>query len=179
MLRTVIGRRLDLCAYLTRMEFERRFAGTMGGKLWVFLSPLMTIVVIWLALDYGLGMRASLGPAYGMSLVVGLCAWLFVSDAINSSTGSITGSPHLVKKVVFPVILLPVSNVLAAFIVHLLLLAVVFGLLTFQIGNISWNLLALPFWSGCLLLFAAMMAILAAGLNVLFRDVGAVAPNIL
>ncbi|MGL5361611.1 MAG: ABC transporter permease, partial [Bosea sp. (in: a-proteobacteria)] len=46
-------------------------------------------------------------------------------------------------------------------------------------GNISWNLLALPFWSGCLLLFAAMMAILAAGLNVLFRDVGAVAPNIL
>ena len=172
-----IDRRLRLCAYLTRMEFEKRFAGTAGGKVWLFVGPLATIAIIWIALDFGLGLRATSGPQYGASLAIGLTVWLYFSEAINSSVSSIVGSPHLVKKVVFPVALLPLTNVLAAFAVHLLLLAVVFLTLTLQGNGISSTILTLPFWGLCLFVLTAGLSTLAAAMNVVFRDVGAFLPN--
>jgi ABC-type polysaccharide/polyol phosphate export permease len=172
-----VGKHARLCLYLTRMEFEKRFAGTAGGKIWMFVGPLATVATIWIALDFGLGLRATSGPQYGVSLAVGLTVWLFFSEAITSSIGSIVGSPHLVKKVVFPVALLPLTNVMAAFAVHLLLVACLLVAILLQGHGISWTILSLPFWALCLLLLSAGLATLAAALNVLFRDLGALLPN--
>jgi teichoic acid transport system permease protein len=172
-----ILRKLRLCIYLARLEFDRRFAGSVGGRLWVFASPLLTIGVIWIALDYGLGMRSASGPAFGISLAVGLAVWLFFAEALNSSLNSILGQPHLVKKIVFPVILLPLAQAIVAYGVHLIvLLAVVAVLLLHQ--SLPWpELLALPFWSGCLFVFAASCSMLAAAVNVHIRDAAAILPN--
>jgi len=174
-----LRRKLTLCLYLTRMEFERRFAGSVGGRLWVFVGPLTTIAVIWVALDFGLGMRGSVGPGYGLSLAIGLSAWLFFAEGVNTSLASITSNPHLVKKIVFPVILLPASNVLAAFAVHLVVLVVVLSALLAQGQALSLAFLTLPFWIGCQFVLTASIAILVSGLNVISRDVSAIAPNIM
>jgi ABC-type polysaccharide/polyol phosphate export permease len=159
------------------MEFERRFAGSALGKGWMFLSPLLTIGVIGIALSLGTGLRASAGQTYGLELVVGLAAWLFFTEAVNGAVGTIVGSPHLVKKVVFPVALLPISTVLAAFIVHLALLGLIAVVVAVQQGGFGWSILTLPFWSVCLLLFAGTTGMALAGLNVVSRDVTALAPN--
>jgi ABC-type polysaccharide/polyol phosphate export permease len=172
-------RQVKLCLYLTRMEFEKRFAGSIGGKLWIFVGPILTIGVIWTVIDLGLGMRAITGPQYGMSLAVGLCAWLFFSEGVNAAVGSITGSPHLVKKVVFPVVLLPVSSVMVAFVVHVVILCLIMFAMTLQGHRFGWSLLALPFWMFSLLLLAATTAVLLSGLNVVFRDTSAIAPNLI
>lgn len=174
-----IKRKLSLSVYLARMEFERRFAGSMGGKLWVFAGPFLTIAVIWVALDYGLGLRGSVGPDYGMSLAVGLCCWLFFSEAVNTAMGSITGQPHLVKKVVFPVILLPVANILVAFAVHLVILAFVILVVLLQGKTPGIGVLLLPFWIGCLFVLTLSVALLVAALNVLVRDTAALVPNVI
>lgn len=174
-----IRRKLSLSAHLARMEFERRFAGSAGGKLWVFAGPFLTIAVIWVALDYGLGLRGSAGPDYGMSLAIGLCCWLFFSEAVNSAIGSITSQPHLVKKVVFPVILLPVANILVAFAVHLVILACVILAVLVQGKVPGLAALALPFWIGCLFVLTMSVALLVAALNVLLRDTAALVPNII
>jgi ABC-type polysaccharide/polyol phosphate export permease len=170
---------IKLCLYLTRMEFEKRFVGSVGGKLWVFISPLLTIGVIWAVIDLGLGMRQISGPEYGMNLAVGLCAWFFFVDAVSASVSSILGSPHLVKKVVFPVALLPLSSVLAAFVVHLIVLAVIMAAMIAQGHSFGLSLISLPFWALGLLFLAAATGLLVASLNVIFRDVGAIAPNVL
>jgi ABC-type polysaccharide/polyol phosphate export permease len=169
---------LKLCLYLARMEFDKRFAGSFGGRAWVFVGPLLTIAIIWIALDFGLGLRATAGREYGVTLAVGLCAWIFFAEAINTSVASIISSPHLVKKVVFPVVLLPLSTVAAAFAVHLLVLGVVGLVLLLQGQSFGWSLLTLPFWALCLLLLTGAAAISVAGLNVLFRDMSALVPNI-
>jgi ABC-type polysaccharide/polyol phosphate export permease len=174
-----IKRKLSLSVYLARMEFERRFAGSIGGKLWVFAGPFLTIAVIWAALDFGLGLRGSVGPDYGMALAVGLCCWLFFAEAINTSLGSITSQPHLVKKVVFPVILLPVANILVAFAVHLVILAFVILALLAQGKTPGLGALALPFWIGCLFVLTMSVALLVAALNVLLRDTAALVPNLI
>lgn len=174
-----LKRKLSLSVYLARMEFERRFAGSIGGRLWVFAGPFLTIVVIWIALDYGLGLRGALGPDYGMALAVGLCCWLFFAEAINTSLGSITSQPHLVKKVVFPVILLPIANILVAFAVHLVILAFVVLALLVQGKTPGPDALALPFWTGCLFVLTMSLALMVAALNVLLRDTAALVPNLI
>ncbi len=170
---------IKLCLYLTRMEFEKRFVGSVGGKLWVFINPLLTIGVIWAVIDLGLGMRKITGPEYGMNLAVGLCAWFFLVDAVNASVSSILGSPHLVKKVVFPVALLPLASVLAAFVVHLIVLAVIIAAMIAQGHSFGLSVISLPFWAVALLVLAAVTGVLVASLNVIFRDAGAIVPNIL
>lgn len=174
-----LKRKLSLSVYLARMEFERRFAGSIGGKLWVFAGPFLTIAVIWAALDFGLGLRGSIGPDYGMALAVGMCCWLFFAEAVNMSLGSITSQPHLVKKVVFPVILLPVANILVAFAVHLVILGFVVLAFLVQGRTLGLSALALPFWVGCLFVLTMSVALLVAALNVLVRDTAALVPNII
>jgi teichoic acid transport system permease protein len=169
--------KLALGAYLARMEFEKRFAGTIGGRFWLFAGPLATILVIWLALDLGLGLRSMVGPGYGLSLAVGLTAWLFFADGVNGAAGAIVGSPHLVKKVVFPVELLPLAHIAA--VVHLVLVVVVLVVVLAQGISPGLSILMLPFWAICLLVLVASTGLLVAGLNVLFRDVGAALPNVI
>jgi ABC-type polysaccharide/polyol phosphate export permease len=172
-----LSKQIALCMYLTRMEFDKRFAGSVGGRIWLFVGPIVTIGVIWIAMDFGLGLRATSGSRYGISLAIGLTAWLFLSEAINSSVSSIVGNSHLVKKVVFPVALLPLASVLAAFVVHLLLLAILLTFIILQGEGFSWALLMLPVWALCLLALTSGLALMAAGLNVILRDMTAIIPS--
>jgi ABC-type polysaccharide/polyol phosphate export permease len=172
------GGRIGLTLYMARMELDRRHAGSFGGVVWAYFGPVATIVVMWLALDFGLGMRAVLGPGFGHTLIVGLAAWFFFSEALNSATSAITGNPHLVKKVVFPVALLPLVSVLAGLAVHAAVLTCVIGALAFD-GALRWaSLGALPFWIALTFVFAWLAGLVAAGLNAVARDTAAIVPNL-
>lgn len=172
-----LRRHAALGGYLTRMEFERRFAGSIGGGLWLFVSPLLSIAVIWSALYFGLGMRESGGDGYGASLAIALAGWLFFSDAVNAALPSIVTSPHLVKKVVFPVALLPLAPVVATFVVHMLVVAAICVVLLVQGHAIGASILWLPVWMLCLLAVTCAAALAAAGMNVVLRDMTALMPS--
>lgn len=170
--------RLGLAAYLARMEFSRRFSSTAGGALWMFIGPLLTVFTIWIALDLGLSASGRFGSEFGVNFAVGLTAWLFFSDVVQSATGSIVANPHLVKKVVFPVWLLPLSTTLATFAVHVIVLAIVVVVLSLAGSPPGGNIVMLPFWMAALIGFAAAVGLALASLNVRFRDTGVIAPNV-
>ncbi len=172
-----VRRYAALGCYLTRMEFERRFAGSIGGGLWLFVSPLLMILVIWSALYFGLGMRGPQGSDYGAGLAVALAGWLVFAEAINAALPSIVASPHLVKKVVFPVALLPLAPVMAVFLVHMLVMVAICLVLLVQGHGIGVSILWLPFWMLCLLLVTSAAALAVAGANVVLRDMSALVPN--
>lgn len=167
--------RLPLLGYLARSELQRRYAGTAGGAAWTVLAPLALIGAMWLALDVGLGLRAST-PMFGLNLVIGMVAWLVFADSVGDATSAVTRNPHLVKKVVFPVELLPLASVLSSLIVHLCVVAAVGAALA--IGGslhlaLAWTL---PFWIALALVMSAAIAFIVAGLNVVVRDTQAIAP---
>jgi lipopolysaccharide transport system permease protein len=167
---------LSLFAYLVRAELRRRHAGSVGGVVWTLVAPTTLIGVMWLALDFGLGLRSLVGPGYGIALVVGMTAWLAFSDSVLDATGVVVRNPHLVKKVLFPVELLPVASVASSFAIHLALAALVLILLL-ALGHFAVGLVwTLPIWIALSALLAAGMAFLVAGLNVFLRDVQAIAP---
>jgi lipopolysaccharide transport system permease protein len=174
----IARQRLGLAIYLARMEFFRRFSSTAGGAVWMFAGPLLTIFTIWIALDMGLSASGRFGSEFGVSFAVGLTAWLFFADVVQSATGSIAASPHLVKKVVFPVWLLPLATALATFAVHLVVLAIVIVVLWILGTPLSANIFMLPIWMAILVVFAFAVGLALASLNVHFRDTSVIAPNI-
>jgi ABC-type polysaccharide/polyol phosphate export permease len=171
--------KLDLLFYLARMEFVGRHAGSAAGMLWSLAAPVGSILVIWAALSYGLGMRAQLGPGYGQELAAALAAWLFFSDCIVGATSAITGNPHLVKKIVFPVFLLPIASVMARVPIHLGVLAAVSLLVAGEGGGTPAHLVVLPAALLLLVAFSAAGGLLAASLNVVLRGTQAVVAPLL
>jgi lipopolysaccharide transport system permease protein len=88
----------------------------------------------------------------------------------------ITRAPHLVKKIVFPVEVLPIVSMVSAALIHAGLLLVVMAVLALQ-GALSWSTLwQLPLWFGLLSLTVTAIASMAATLNVVWRDTSAMIP---
>ena len=173
-----VRQRLVLVLFLSRMEFSRRYSGTLGGALWMFVSPLLTILTIWVALEFGLSAGGRLGHNFGNGLAIGLAAWLCFVDIIQSATVSITSNPHLVKKVVFPVWVLPLASAFSAVAVHLTVLFVVTVVLWLTGMSFNLNIFLLLFWVLALVAFSSATAVILASLNVSFRDVAVIAPNL-
>ena len=169
---------IDLCLFLTKAELAQRHPGATLGSAWGFVLPLVSVFATWLALDLALGLSRIVGPGYGYALVVGLAPWLFVSEAVNASLGSIRNQPNLVKKTVFPVALLPLSTVLASAAAHVLVIVVLVAALAVAGVTPSGALLTLPFWFLAAVVFAVSLGVLLAGLNVLFPDMGAIVPSL-
>jgi lipopolysaccharide transport system permease protein len=170
---------LRLGYHLTKAEFAKKRAATIGGLFWTFFTPVATILTIWIALDFGLGMRVISGPGYGQALIVGLTAWQFLSEAILTGSQAITSNPHFVKKVRFPLGLLPSVSVLSALIIHLVLIALLLVLLVSQGVFSGWPLATLPLWIALAVITAFAFALLTSALTVMIPDVGALLPSII
>lgn len=159
---------------LARRDIQVRYRGTQLGWLWAFVSPLLMLGVYTLAFKYIFKVRwpgAAEGPVdFALHLFAGLLIFQAAAECWGRAPRLIVEQPHLVKKVVFPLALLPwapVLNVLFhAGMSMLLLLAV--ALLWGMAPHWQWAflpLLLLPLgvllWGGSLLL---------ASLGVFMRD---------
>ena len=133
LLRQLRGRR-ELVGNLVARELKSRYKGSVLGFLWSLLTPLFMAVIYMFflrLLDRGVPIE---------EIIIGVFAWQFTVQAVQSGMESITGNANLVKKVFFPRCILPLSTTLAALVNYLLSLVVQFlivgGLLIARGG--SW-----------------------------------------
>ena len=159
-----------LLVFLTRAEIGRRYAGSIGGAIYSFLSPLLLVGAMYLALHYGLNMRALSGENFGLKVAVCMLLWQAFTASVQDSALSIVQNPHLVKKVVFPVHFLPLSSLLGAFYIHVVLITlVVISLAVF--GTVLWPGLWMLLPGFAITLSCAVgLSFLVASLNVFVRD---------
>lgn len=158
-----------------RREIEAQFKGSLLGSAWVLAQPLAMISVYTLVFAQVMGSRLpGVASVYGYSvyLCAGLLAWNFFTDALSRLQGVFVNNGNLIKKSAFPRICLPLIamggsafNFALVFLVFLAFL-VVSGQFP---GWVLWGLL--PALSVQLLLTMGL-GMLAATLNVFFRDVG-------
>ena len=139
----------SLLAQLVRREILGRYQGSILGLGWSFLTPLMMLAV-YSFVFVGIfkarwpGFEAGGGSAFAIRVFCGLIIFNFVTEILNRSPVVITEQPNLVKKVVFPLEILPVSTVCSA-LVHLGLglLILTIAVLCFN-GNLPLATLTLP-----------------------------------
>lgn len=157
---------------MARRELAARYAGTVGGALWALFQPLTTVAVFWFVFSVGFKARGPGDTPFILYFLCGYAPWLFFTETVLASAGSVAGSAHLVKKTIFPTQILPVAHLTAALTIHLALLAVVLVILA--VNGVTPHLLTLPLLLYHLLGLCALALGLGwalAALQVFSRDV--------
>ena len=88
---------------LTRADFRKRFVGSYFGVVWMFVQPVVTVLIYWLIFG-PIGFKSAPpvpNASYVQWLIPGIAPWFFFSEAMNQGTGCLQEYNYLVKKVVF------------------------------------------------------------------------------
>lgn len=168
---------IDLLLTLVRRDLQARYQGSVLGNLWAVMNQLLQLLIYTYVFSIVLQVKLNVQglPAsnltYGLWLFAGLVPWNALTIGLTQATTSVINQPNLVKKVVFPLGLLPLVPIFSAFIessIGLMLLVVVLAVLK---QTLHGTLLLLPLvWIPQLLLTAGL-GYLMAGLTVFLRDI--------
>jgi lipopolysaccharide transport system permease protein len=170
----------DLLYFMVWRNIKVRYKQTILGASWAILQPFTTMVVF--SVFFGqLAKMPSNGLPYPLFSFTALVPWTYFSSSVSSVANSIVGTGGMLKKIYFPRIIIPISQLTSAFIDFALAFAVLLGMiaaysvpgLTGTDSGIDVSLRA--FWLLPLLLLETITA-LGVGLwlstlNVQFRDV--------
>jgi ABC-type polysaccharide/polyol phosphate export permease len=152
-----------------------RYVGSFLGIFWSFIHPLTQILMYYFV--FSVILKLKLGPEFGGAsfaiwLVAGLLPWMFFAEVVTQSTGVVLEQSSLITKMAFPSELLPLTNLLAALINHLIGV-VIFIFILLAIGyDISLNILLIFPSLIATGIFALGISWILSALNVFLRDIG-------
>ena len=173
-----LGRYADLFYTLTLHRIRVRYKQSVLGLGWAVLQPLATMAILTLVFSYIARIPSGALP-YAVVVLAGLVPWTCFSNAITTSTTSLTGQSQLVTRVYFPREILPLTYICAAAIdcaVAGILLVVVMALYGIPPGP---GLLLAPVVLLVLLALVCGVALTAAAAQVRLRDIGVAMPIVL
>jgi lipopolysaccharide transport system permease protein len=174
------SRHRNLIVQFTRREIEKRYKGTLLGIFWSFLTPLIMLGVYTLV--FGVIFGGSYGhpgetkTQFALGLFCGLLLWEFIGGSIAGSPGLIVSNPNYVTKVIFPLEILPLSSVGAAFF-HMLIgfLPLLLFVLIAEGGIHLTALQILPILLP-VILYCLGLTWMFSALGVFLRDIGSLIP---
>lgn len=169
----------DLLWQFTLREIHIRHKGSQLGILWALLNPLSMLLLY--SFVFGLLFKSKFGVVpdetnydYTLLLFLGLSLWQVFAETLAWAPSIVVSNPNFVKKVVFPLEVLPVAKIGdTAFHVSISLALVIIGS-AFGKSGLSWSLLWLPVLILPLLTLALGLAWALAALGVFVRDVSQV-----
>ena len=107
---------------LGKNDFKNRFAATSLGVIWGFLQPFIFMATYAIVFQYILKTGSSGDYPYAVWFFPGMAMWQWINDSIMSASSSIRQYSYLVKKVVFPVDIIPTISIVASSFVGIFLL---------------------------------------------------------
>ena len=168
----------ELGMFLVWRDLKVRFRQTGFGMAWAVLQPLLLTAIFTIFLNR-VGGVYSVGLPYAVFALAGIVPWLLFSRALMTSSGSLVDNAHLIGKVYFPRLLLPLatgSSYILDFVVSVGVLIVVLALY----GVVPTLALVLaPLFAVWALLVAIAFGILLSAVNVRYRDVQFLLPFVL
>jgi len=169
-----LPRRFDLILSLTKRELAARYKGSVLGIVWAILTPLVMIAIFTILFAGIFKARFNVDDSpwdYALYLFCGLLPWNAFQEALNLSANAVVSRANLVKRVVFPLETLPVSQTLAAVANQMFgTVALLLGIVLLR-HKLHFTILYLPVLLIPQLLVTLGGAWLLASLGVFIRDI--------
>jgi lipopolysaccharide transport system permease protein len=168
---------VNLLWQLARREVLGRYRGSLLGLGWSFVSPLLmlgvyTFVFVGVFKARWPGAESGGGVEFALQLMAGLMVFNLFAELASRSPHLVLEQPNLVKKVIFPLEVLPWVAVLSAAF-HWFINAVVLCLAVAVVrGGLPVSALALPLVIAAFLPFLLGLSWFLSALGVYVRDVG-------
>jgi len=165
----------ELLFFLIWRDVKVRYKQTALGVLWVLLQPVTSVAIFTLLFGVLLKVDSG-GIPYPVFALAGLLPWNYFSQALSRSSASVVNSSHLITKVYFPRLVIPLSGVLSSLLDFFVAFSVlVFLMIVYGVAPTA-RLMVLP-----ALVLLAMATALGFGLwlsalNVRYRDVNYLLP---
>lgn len=173
-----LWRHRALAKALVKREVIGRYRGSVMGVLWSFFNPVLMLAVYTFVFSVVFKARWSASSdsktEFALILFAGLMVFNIFAECVNRAPGLVLSNPNYVKKVVFPLEILPLVSLGGALFHALVSLGVwvVFYLLFFGLPHST--VLLLPLVAIPLILFTLGTSWFLASLGAYLRDVGQV-----
>ncbi len=163
---------------MTKRDVIGRYRGSIMGLLWSFFNPILMLAIYTFVFSVVFQARWGVGAAskteFAIVLFAGLIVHALFAECINRSPGVVLSNVNYVKKVVFPLEILPwvtLGSALFHAVVSVLVLIVFFAIVNM---SLNWTAVLVPFVLLPLVILIMGLSWLLASLGVYVRDVGQV-----
>ena len=168
----------ELLGFLAWRDIKVRYKQTSLGVIWALLQPAVTLAVFTFIFGRLAAMPSGNTP-YPLLVLGGLLPWQLFAAAFSNSSGSLVSNTHLISKIYFPRLIVPLASVAVALIDFLVVLLLLVGMCIWWHFLPDWRVLLLPVF-----VLWALLAALGAGLwlttlTVKYRDFRFVVPFLL
>ena len=168
----------ELLGFLAWRDIKVRYKQTSLGVIWALLQPAVTLAVF----TFVFGRLASMPSGdipYPLLVLCGLLPWQLFAAAFSNSSSSLVSNTHLISKIYFPRLIVPLASVAVALIDFLVVLLLLVGMCVWWQFVPDWRVLFLPLFVLWALLAAIGAGLWMTALMVKYRDFRFVVPFLL
>jgi len=168
----------NLIYQMTKREVTGRYRGSVMGILWTFINPILMLSVYTFVFSvvfkarWGTGTLSESKSDFAVILFAGLLVHTLFAEALSRAPSLIIGNANYVKKVVFPLEILSISNLLSVLFhtfISIIVLLVAFAIFN---GYLHWTVILMPLVLFPLVIFTLGLSWFLSSLGVYLRDVG-------
>jgi lipopolysaccharide transport system permease protein len=161
-----------------KSEIHGRNAQTFLGYSVNLIQILISTFLYWLIFGYILKIDTGNIP-FPLFVLTGLIPWVYFSSIIRDAGNSLIDNKHLLDKIYFPRVILPMSKVIPGLIDFTIAFAVaiifviVFGL------NMRWQIVLIPLFLSIIILSGFSIGLWIASISVRYRDTSRLIPYLI
>lgn len=165
----------SLIRSMARRDVAGRYRGSFAGLFWAVLNPLLLVLTYFFV--FGLVLRTRFGAdpsraGFALYFLAGMLPWLPFSEAAGRAPWVMLEHRTFVKKLVFPLEILPAAQVASALVTQGFALAVFLAMLLAVRGTVPFSVAWLPAMIVPQVLFTLGLCWFLAALGVYVRDLG-------
>ena len=158
---------------LIARELSSRYKGTMLGVIWLFLQPLMMVVVYSFVFSVIMKVRIpGMENSYhfALFLMTAMMPYFAFQDALLASSNSLFANSSLLHKSTLPALLIPLVPMLTTLVTEIIALLIIVLAAFLLLDQISWYLLLLPLLIWVRLCLSIALGYMLATLSVFIQD---------
>jgi lipopolysaccharide transport system permease protein len=175
----ILYQRRFLILEMAKNDISKKYIGSYLGFFWTFINPLVMIFILWVVFSIGFRSAPARNVPFVVWLTAALCVWNAFSEIINTSTNSISNHPNFVKKMLFPLSILPVVKLVAVFITHSIFLVILLIFILLYGLPFSFYWFQFIYYFGAMCILALGLSWITSSLNVFLKDTSQVVGIIL
>jgi lipopolysaccharide transport system permease protein len=160
----------ELLYFFVWRDIKVRYKQTVLGALWAVIQPLAGTALFALFFGRLGGLSKQVDGSYSLFVYIGLSLWTFYANAVSLAANSLVGSSHLIAKVYFPRLLIPIAAIFSGLVDFAVAFAFLLVLMVVYRVAPSLQILTLPLFLIGTMAVAAGAGVLFSALIVSYRD---------
>src|SRR5215510_3537138 len=160
----------ELLYFFVWRDIKVRYKQTVLGALWAIVQPVATTLIFTVFFGRLGGLSKQVTGSYALFVYVGLSLWTFHANAVALAANSLVGSSHLIRKVYFPRLLIPLSAIVSGLVDFAVAVSFLLVLMIVYRVAPSPLMLTLPLFLLGTVAVAASAGALFSALIVSYRD---------